>query len=83
MENIKTRCLFLTASEYGQANVILAMASELVARDNVDVHIASFTPLQKRVEALQANVSKTSLLTFHVIDGLSFVSCLLLWVPVD
>lgn len=44
--------LFLTNSERGQANVVLAVAYELLLRDEVDVHIASWTPLEARVAEL-------------------------------
>ena len=41
--------LFFTNCEYGQANVILAVAYELLLRDEFDVHIASFPELEPRI----------------------------------
>lgn len=41
------RILFFTSSEYGQANVILAVSYELLILQKYEVHIASFAPLQR------------------------------------
>jgi len=57
------KILFLTNSESGQANSILAMALEAVTRPRVQVHIASFRALKRRVERLSPK------LTFHLLDG--------------
>ncbi|KAF9779593.1 hypothetical protein BJ322DRAFT_1167873 [Thelephora terrestris] len=46
--------LFLTVSEAGQSNSILALALELLTHPNIDSHIASFPILQKRVEQLSS-----------------------------
>ena len=48
----KKRVLFLTNSEYGQANVVLAVAYELLLRQEYEVHIGSFAPLGPRVKEL-------------------------------
>ncbi|KAK7047220.1 hypothetical protein VNI00_006886 [Paramarasmius palmivorus] len=66
--------LLITNSEYGQANVILAVAYELVQRPNVKIHIASFSPLRKRVGRLQtliADEGSANIIEFHEIAGLS------------
>ncbi|KAF9783703.1 hypothetical protein BJ322DRAFT_1196570 [Thelephora terrestris] len=46
--------LFLTVSEAGQSNSILALALELLTHPNIDSHIASFPILRKRVEQLSS-----------------------------
>ena len=45
--------LFLTNSEYGEANVIIAVSHELLRRGNCDVHIASYSILSKRIADLE------------------------------
>lgn len=47
------RILLTTNCEYGQANVVLALAYELAIRPGVKVAIASFAALEKRVTQLQ------------------------------
>ncbi|KAH2839825.1 hypothetical protein ACP6JD_005507 [Aspergillus fumigatus] len=47
-----TRVLFLANSEHGQTNIILAITHELLVRGDVDVHIASFPALERRVNKL-------------------------------
>lgn len=62
--NIQTKkILFVTNSESGQANTILALALEASARPHVEVHIASFPFLKRRVESLSPK------LNFHPLDG--------------
>ena len=64
--------LFLTNSEHGQANVMLAVAHELLARDEFDLHIGSFPCLHPRVTQLQSSFSeKIDPITFHPLPGLS------------
>jgi hypothetical protein len=68
------RILLLTSSEYGQSNVVLALAHELALRPNVQVHIASFAVLDKRVSQLQDSLQaagSTFPVTFHPLSGLS------------
>ncbi|KAK7047221.1 hypothetical protein VNI00_006887 [Paramarasmius palmivorus] len=70
--------LFITNSEYGQANVVLAVAYELAQRPNVKVHIASFSPLRKRVAKLNILLAPAAnIIEFHEIPGLSFEEALL------
>ena len=57
------KILFVTNSESGQANTILAMALEATTRPHVEVHIASFPVLKRRVERLSPNIN------FHALDG--------------
>jgi hypothetical protein len=73
--------LFLTSSEYGQANVVIAVAHELVARHLSDVHIASFSPLKPRVDGLNMGSygvlpQGTKPIYFHTISGLSMMEAL-------
>jgi hypothetical protein len=73
----RKRILFLTSSEYGQANVILAVAHELLLRQEHDIHIASYPSLQGRVKDLNALVpSNTSPATFHIVAEPSLSQCL-------
>lgn len=61
---IQTRkILFVTNSESGQANTILAMAIEATTRLHVQVHVASFPTLMRRVERLSPKIN------FHPLDG--------------
>jgi hypothetical protein len=69
------KILFFTNSEFGQANVFLATASEFLSRGNCAVHISSYSPLVARVEELRAGgfgaYPDTSNVTFHLLSGLS------------
>lgn len=74
--------LFYTNSEYGQANVILAVAYELLIRQKYNVHIASFAPLKNRIPelnnlALLKSDGKASAATFHTVVGPSAQEALL------
>ena len=69
--DIRTRkFLFLTNAESGQANTILAMAVEALTRPQVEVHVASFPILKRRVERLSPK------LKFHALDGKDMVESL-------
>jgi len=59
--------LFLTSSEYGQANTILAQCAELLTHEDINVHVSSFSKLQKRVKWLQNRMenASSSTITFH------------------
>jgi hypothetical protein len=68
--------LFLTNSEYGEANVIIAVSYELLRRGNCDVHIASYSVLSKRIADLEngafgAIPKETTSITLHPFTGLS------------
>lgn len=66
----RKKVLFFTNSEYGQANVMLSVIHELVFRDELEVHIASFSPLQPRISQLQERAKEaghTSPFVFHEI----------------
>jgi hypothetical protein len=72
----------MTSSEYGQANPSLAITYELLQRPNIDIHLASFSPLESRVRDLQKRTSKTSkvsgsTLTFHLIAGDSMLQSII------
>jgi hypothetical protein len=76
------RLLFLTSSEYGQANVILAVAYEFLLLQIYDVHIASFAPLKNRIPELNKVASsnsagKASTAKFHLVAGPSAQEALL------
>ncbi|OJJ42747.1 hypothetical protein ASPZODRAFT_155200 [Penicilliopsis zonata CBS 506.65] len=67
------KILLLTNSEYGQAIVTLSVAHEFLLRD-YDVHVASFSPLRRQVDDLNARAAKygaTGTVTFHEVAGLS------------
>lgn len=75
----RTAVLFITNSESGQANTILALVAELLSRPDTDVHVASFSALEKRVAALRDNSLSpptSSSLTFHAIHGLDMNTAL-------
>ncbi|KAJ3795868.1 hypothetical protein GGU11DRAFT_746674 [Lentinula aff. detonsa] len=66
------RILLTTNCEYGQANVVLALAYELATRPGVKVAIASFAPLEKRVMQLQQQLRDAkhdSDILFHPLPG--------------
>lgn len=48
--------LFFTISDFGFANVVLATVYELLRQNRVDIHVASFAPLQPRLDALVQQV---------------------------
>ena len=62
--------LFLTNSEHGQTNVMLAVAHELLARDEFDLHVGSFPGLHPRITQLQSSFpEKTDPIKFHPLPG--------------
>ena len=74
------RVLLLTNSEHGQANVYLATSYALLTLEgeDVEVHFASFPPIQKSVSAtsqhaLRANPRARPII-FHGINGVDMVS---------
>ncbi|KAK3626316.1 hypothetical protein LTR56_019894 [Elasticomyces elasticus] len=71
--------LFITNCEYGQANVHLAVAYELLL-EGLRVHVCSFPPLEDRVLRLQSLANKShprvGRITFHGITGPSMVESL-------
>lgn len=80
----KDPILFLTNSEHGQTNVILATAYELLLRNEFDVHIASYPALEPRVEWLKKQAesvrkenhgipSTRSQAFFHPVKGVSII----------
>ena len=73
------KILFLTSSEYGQANVILAVAYELLLLEQYEIHIASFAPLAKRIPDLNrlASCSNGIPAVFHTVAGPSAMESLL------
>lgn len=78
VEETRKRVLFLTSSEYGQANVILAVIYEFLIRREYEVHVASFTPLKGRIKKLneQAGTDKTTAAVFHTVPGKSALEAL-------
>ena len=64
------KILFLTNAESGQANSILALALEALTRPHVQVHVASFPILKRRVERLDPKLS------FHTLDGVNMFQVL-------
>ena len=69
--SIQTKILFVTNSESGQANTILAMALEATTRPHVEVHVASFPVLKQRVERLSPRIN------FHPLVGRSMAEAVL------
>ena len=64
------KILLLTLSEYGQANSILALATELGQRSDLDVHVGTFAPLEKRVNSIRSR--SKSPVTFHTLRGSTY-----------
>lgn len=77
----RKQILFLTNSEYGQANVVLAVAHSLVhIATDATVHIASFAPLANGVRATSKHAvetapvpAKASPIVFHQINGPPYI----------
>lgn len=67
------RVLFFTHAESGQANTILALALELETRPHVQVHVASFPSLSRRVHGFNKAIN------FHPVDGTDMVQTLPSW----
>lgn len=67
------KVLFFTHAESGQANIILALALELQTRPGIQVHIASFPSLSRRVRGFDQAVD------FHPLDGTDMVHTLPSW----
>jgi hypothetical protein len=64
------KIIFLTSSEYGQANVTLAVAYEMLLKQQYEIHIASFSPLEGRIKSLNELVPYNHVpVTFHTVFG--------------
>lgn len=61
--------LFLTNSELGQCNVVLAVAEEFLRRGEFAIHIGSYSPLAKLVEKLNKRVDCGRSVEYHKIPG--------------
>jgi hypothetical protein len=77
--NTRNSVLFLTNSEYGQSNVVLAVIHELLATDRLDIHVASWPVLESRIQALtsqrlepKAKPGKNQI-KFHPIPGVGML----------
>jgi hypothetical protein len=72
------KILFLSSSEYGQANIILAVAYELLLRREDEAHIASFAPLKGRIKDLNklASADDLTAAVFHTVPGPSALEAL-------
>lgn len=74
------RVLLLTNSEHGQANVFLAVSYALITLpdEDVEVHFASFSPIQKSVHSTYEHAKRDKPLArpiiFHTIKGIDMVS---------
>lgn len=73
-DNMSTKrpsVLFFSISDFGYVNVVLATIYELLRQDKLDVHIASFAPLQPRLDNLvqlvkdETGGSKEAIVHFH------------------
>jgi hypothetical protein len=77
--SVPKRVLLLTNSERGQANVFLAACHALLDQDeDVEVHVASFAPLEKPVQEASSfaagSVARPRPIIFHRISGLDMAS---------
>jgi hypothetical protein len=64
--------LVFTYPEAGQATTILSLVDGLLAQSKpTNIHVASFSELEKRVEKLKGGINPGSSLTFHSITGLT------------
>jgi hypothetical protein len=78
VEETRKRVLLLTSSEYGQANVILAVIYELLIWRKYEVHVASFAPLKGRIKELNelAATNESSAAVFHTVPGTAALEAL-------
>lgn len=73
----RKKIIFLTSSEYGQANVILAVAYEMLLVQQHEIHIASFAPLNGRIKSLNELVLDNYVpAIFHTVFGPSALEAL-------
>jgi hypothetical protein len=73
----RKKVIFLTSSEYGQANVILAVAYELLLLQRHEIHVASFAPLEGRIKKLNELVpGNNAPAAFHTVFGPSALEAL-------
>lgn len=73
----RKKITFLTSSEYGQANVILAVVYELLLLQSYEIDVASFSPLEKRIQDVNELVPSNSFpARFHAITGTSALEAL-------
>lgn len=64
--------LFMVHCEYGQANVVLAVAQSLARDSHFDISIASFAKLGPRIDAInEGNKDLARPLTFRSIPGIA------------
>lgn len=69
----RKRITFFTNSEYGQANVILAVVYELLLLQSYDINVASYGALENRIQAINQQMPKNlSPARFYRIAGSSF-----------
>lgn len=70
---VTRKVLLFTHAENGQANTILALALELLTRPHVEVHVASFPSLSRRVHGLNQAIQ------FHPLDGTDMLHAVNSW----
>lgn len=76
-DGTRKRITFLTSSEHGQANVVLAVVYELLLLQKYDIDVASFAPLKDRIHDINQLVPNNDLpARFHTVTGLSFLEAL-------
>ncbi|KAK4497184.1 hypothetical protein PRZ48_011634 [Zasmidium cellare] len=64
--------LFITHAEYGQANVVLAVAQSLARNADFNITIASFAKLAPRIQEInESNKTLARPITFHTIPGIA------------
>ncbi|KAI9744297.1 MAG: hypothetical protein M1818_002449 [Claussenomyces sp. TS43310] len=74
----RKKIIFLTSSEYGQANVVLAVAYEMLLLQQHEIHVASFTPLKGRIKDLNESIPDNHVpAAFHTVFGPSALEALI------
>lgn len=64
------KTLLISNSEYGQFNTILAIATELTKREGCEIHVASFSDAEPRVQQLAKDSGVP--ISFHAYPGPSY-----------
>lgn len=73
----RKKITFLTSSEYGQANVILAVVYELLLLQTYEIDVASFSPLKKRIQDINKLIPNNAFpARFHTVTGTSALEAL-------
>ncbi|KAK1973705.1 diacylglycerol O-acyltransferase [Colletotrichum cereale] len=61
--------LFICNSEFGQAQIVLAVAAKLLMEEKLRVHVASFPALKSRISGINDDIGRLNSIRFHALSG--------------